>query len=238
MRCFSGVHICRGPFMILITAVCLPFNNTDGVWCRESPNEVSPFTEHWGQPKHPAPLPERSCSRPCRRRRLRWIHSAREHHAPLPWLEQTDVWERHATWTTCAARWLQGDEPGRNPMCEIPHLARLNRRDNLFRFVLILFLFRQTAEVPWLRSILQTSDVIRCDLASWIQFLFLLFQIQDGSWHESRFFFHTQDSRQLPIVDIQILPAPRPSSQRHIEIGPVCFFWHQRPWCVACAHEH
>lgn len=59
-----------------------------------------------------------------------------------------------------------------------------------------------------------------------IRFLFLFFQIQDGSWHESHFFFHTQDSRQLPIVDIQTFPAPRPSSQRHIEISPVCFFWH------------
>uniref|UniRef100_A0A3B5JYP9 Fibrillar collagen NC1 domain-containing protein n=2 Tax=Takifugu rubripes TaxID=31033 RepID=A0A3B5JYP9_TAKRU len=49
-------------------------------------------------------------------------------------------------------------------------------------------------------------------------------KIQDGSWHESHFFFHTQDSRQLPIVDIQTFPAPRPSSQRHIEISPVCFF--------------
>lgn len=61
---------------------------------------------------------------------------------------------------------------------------------------------------------------------------FFLFQIQDGSWHESHFFFHTQDSRQLPIVDIQTFPAPRPTTQRHIEISPVCFFWHQYPCCV------
>lgn len=52
-------------------------------------------------------------------------------------------------------------------------------------------------------------------------------QIQDGSWHQSRFFFHTQDSRQLPIVDMQEFPTSQPSGQRHIEIGPVCFLWHQ-----------
>lgn len=52
----------------------------------------------------------------------------------------------------------------------------------------------------------------------------ILFQIQDGSWHQSRFFFHTQDSRQLPIVDIQEFPTSQPNSQQHIEMGPVCFF--------------
>lgn len=91
----------------------------------------------------------------------------------------------------------------------------------------------QTAEVPWIRSVLFKH------LHSWLHsiwFLFLLFQIQDGSWHESHFFFHTQDSRQLPIVDIQTFPAPRPSSQRHVEISPVCFFWHWHPCHVACAH--
>lgn len=55
----------------------------------------------------------------------------------------------------------------------------------------------------------------------------ILFQIQDGSWHQSRFFFHAQDSRQLPVVDIQEYPTSQPNSQRHIEIGPVCFLWHQ-----------
>uniref|UniRef100_A0A8D3BG05 Fibrillar collagen NC1 domain-containing protein n=2 Tax=Scophthalmus maximus TaxID=52904 RepID=A0A8D3BG05_SCOMX len=48
-------------------------------------------------------------------------------------------------------------------------------------------------------------------------------KIQDGSWHQSRFFFHTQDSRQLPIVDVQESPTSQPNSQRHLEIGPVCF---------------
>lgn len=63
----------------------------------------------------------------------------------------------------------------------------------------------------------------------------LLFQMQDGSWHESHFFFHTQDSRQLPIVDIQTFLAPWPRTQRHLEISPVCFFWPQHPCCVpAC----
>ena len=48
-------------------------------------------------------------------------------------------------------------------------------------------------------------------------------QIQDGSWHQSSFVFHTQDSRQLPIVDMQELPAPQTKSQQHLEVGPVCF---------------
>uniref|UniRef100_A0A3Q3K7G5 Fibrillar collagen NC1 domain-containing protein n=1 Tax=Monopterus albus TaxID=43700 RepID=A0A3Q3K7G5_MONAL len=48
-------------------------------------------------------------------------------------------------------------------------------------------------------------------------------KIQDGSWHQSRFFFHTQDSRQLPIVDIQEFPTSQPNSQRYIEVSPVCF---------------
>ncbi|KAK5930509.1 hypothetical protein CgunFtcFv8_026737 [Champsocephalus gunnari] len=48
-------------------------------------------------------------------------------------------------------------------------------------------------------------------------------KIQDGSWHQSRFFFHSQDSRQLPIVNIQEFPTSQPTSQRRIEIGPVCF---------------
>ncbi|TNN47180.1 Collagen alpha-1(XXIV) chain [Liparis tanakae] len=49
-------------------------------------------------------------------------------------------------------------------------------------------------------------------------------EIQDGRWHQSRFFFHTQDSRQLPIVDIQEFPTSRSnSSERYIEISPVCF---------------
>lgn len=65
----------------------------------------------------------------------------------------------------------------------------------------------------------------------------ILFQIQDGSWHQSRFFFHTQDSRQLPIVDIQEFPTSQPNSQQHIEMGPVCFFWHQHHCRVTSVHE-
>uniref|UniRef100_A0A3Q3DSQ8 Fibrillar collagen NC1 domain-containing protein n=2 Tax=Hippocampus comes TaxID=109280 RepID=A0A3Q3DSQ8_HIPCM len=48
-------------------------------------------------------------------------------------------------------------------------------------------------------------------------------KIQDGSWHQSHFFFHTQESHQLPIVDIVEIPTPGPNVQRHIEVGPVCF---------------
>lgn len=64
----------------------------------------------------------------------------------------------------------------------------------------------------------------------WFLFFFappVLPQIQDGSWHQSRFFFHTQDSRQLPIVHIQDFPTSQPSRQQHVEVGPVCFLWHQ-----------
>lgn len=62
-------------------------------------------------------------------------------------------------------------------------------------------------------------------------------KIQDGSWHQSRFFFHTQDSRQLPIVDIQEFPTSQPNSQQHIEIGPVCFLWHQHHRPVTYSHK-
>uniref|UniRef100_A0A3Q2Q4T6 Fibrillar collagen NC1 domain-containing protein n=1 Tax=Fundulus heteroclitus TaxID=8078 RepID=A0A3Q2Q4T6_FUNHE len=48
-------------------------------------------------------------------------------------------------------------------------------------------------------------------------------EIQDGSWHQSHFFFHTQDSRQLPIVDIQEFSSSLLHYQRPIETGPVCF---------------
>lgn len=79
---------------------------------------------------------------------------------------------------------------------------------------------------------------------TWMTFVFciffpplILFQIQDGSWHQSRFFFHTQDSRQLPIVDIQEFPPSQPNSQRHIEISPVCFLWQQRLCHVTYLHE-
>uniref|UniRef100_A0A3B3DBU8 Fibrillar collagen NC1 domain-containing protein n=2 Tax=Oryzias melastigma TaxID=30732 RepID=A0A3B3DBU8_ORYME len=48
-------------------------------------------------------------------------------------------------------------------------------------------------------------------------------KIQDGSWHQSRFIFHTQESQQLPIVDIQEVPASQLDRQQHMEIGPVCF---------------
>lgn len=48
-------------------------------------------------------------------------------------------------------------------------------------------------------------------------------KIQDGSWHLSHFSLHTQDSRQLPIVDFQELPSSHPGSQRRLDVGPVCF---------------
>lgn len=48
-------------------------------------------------------------------------------------------------------------------------------------------------------------------------------EIRDGSWHQSRFLFQTQDAQQLPIVDIQSVHPSRPGDQRHVEVGPVCF---------------
>uniref|UniRef100_A0AAZ3P7Y4 Fibrillar collagen NC1 domain-containing protein n=1 Tax=Oncorhynchus tshawytscha TaxID=74940 RepID=A0AAZ3P7Y4_ONCTS len=48
-------------------------------------------------------------------------------------------------------------------------------------------------------------------------------RIQDGSWHQSRFFFHTQDSYELPIIDIQEQPLSQSNDLRHLEVGPVCF---------------
>lgn len=40
--CFKAGGIVE---VVFVTIMFLPFI-TDGVWCRESPDEVSPFTEH------------------------------------------------------------------------------------------------------------------------------------------------------------------------------------------------
>uniref|UniRef100_A0A3P9QAZ1 Fibrillar collagen NC1 domain-containing protein n=3 Tax=Poecilia reticulata TaxID=8081 RepID=A0A3P9QAZ1_POERE len=48
-------------------------------------------------------------------------------------------------------------------------------------------------------------------------------KIQDGSWHQSHFFFLTQDSRQLPITDIQEFSSSLLNHRQHLETGPVCF---------------
>lgn len=60
---------------------------TDGVWCRQSPNEISPLAEHRGQPPHHAPLQEPAF----RRLRLHEVHAAGGHQSSLLRLEQTDV---------------------------------------------------------------------------------------------------------------------------------------------------
>lgn len=109
----------------LITLVFL-LSAADGVWCRESPNEVSPFTEYRGQPQHHSPLPKWFSLRHHRQLQLRWIHTAGQHYTSVSWLEQTDVWERHTTWTTCATRWVQGDEPDRELIQQIIGLNRLD----------------------------------------------------------------------------------------------------------------
>lgn len=165
---------------------------TDGVWRRESPNEVSPSPEYRGQSQRHAPLPKWSSAR---RRRIR---AATERRAPVSRLEQTDVRERHGTWTAHAARRVRGNyERDREPISFMEY-----------------FMKRVTS--IW-------------NMNHFFFFFLSLFQIQDGRWHQSRFFFHTQDSRQLPIVDIQEFPTSRSnSSERYIEISPVCFLWHRR----------
>ncbi|TKS74238.1 Collagen alpha-1(XXIV) chain [Collichthys lucidus] len=55
-------------------------------------------------------------------------------------------------------------------------------------------------------------------------------KIQDGSWHQSRFFFHTQDSRQLPIVDVQEFPPSQPNTQ-------CCFCCQRFPSGVRCSSD-
>uniref|UniRef100_A0A8C9NIW0 Fibrillar collagen NC1 domain-containing protein n=2 Tax=Serinus canaria TaxID=9135 RepID=A0A8C9NIW0_SERCA len=47
--------------------------------------------------------------------------------------------------------------------------------------------------------------------------------IEDGSWHKTQFFFHTQDTNQLPVVQINALPHLKPGQQHFIESGSVCF---------------
>uniref|UniRef100_A0A3B3R5H0 Fibrillar collagen NC1 domain-containing protein n=2 Tax=Paramormyrops kingsleyae TaxID=1676925 RepID=A0A3B3R5H0_9TELE len=50
-------------------------------------------------------------------------------------------------------------------------------------------------------------------------------KIQDGSWHQSHFFFRTQDSQKLPVVNFQVFPAAQQGYHRRqdLEVGPVCF---------------
>lgn len=50
-----------------------------------------------------------------------------------------------------------------------------------------------------------------------------MLQIEDGSWHKTRFFFHTQDTNQLPVVQVNALPHLKPGQQHFIESGSVCF---------------
>lgn len=50
-----------------------------------------------------------------------------------------------------------------------------------------------------------------------------VFQIEDGSWRKTQFFFHTQDTNQLPVVQVNALPHLKPGQQHFIESGSVCF---------------
>uniref|UniRef100_A0A8D0HJK9 Fibrillar collagen NC1 domain-containing protein n=1 Tax=Sphenodon punctatus TaxID=8508 RepID=A0A8D0HJK9_SPHPU len=47
--------------------------------------------------------------------------------------------------------------------------------------------------------------------------------IQDGSWHKTQFLFHTQDTNQLPVVQVHTFPHLKPGQQHYIESGSVCF---------------
>uniref|UniRef100_H9GJU7 Fibrillar collagen NC1 domain-containing protein n=1 Tax=Anolis carolinensis TaxID=28377 RepID=H9GJU7_ANOCA len=47
--------------------------------------------------------------------------------------------------------------------------------------------------------------------------------IQEGSWRKTQFLFHTQDTNQLPIVQVNKFPHLRQGQQRYIESGSVCF---------------
>ncbi|GCB75668.1 hypothetical protein scyTo_0020385, partial [Scyliorhinus torazame] len=48
-------------------------------------------------------------------------------------------------------------------------------------------------------------------------------KIQDGTWQQTQFLFHTQVVDRLPIVEIQGLPRLSPAKQYRVEIGLVCF---------------
>lgn len=223
MRCGFAFTSFRVLFTSQITAPFLLFHNTDGVWSWESPNEVSPFTEHWGQPKHPAPLPERSSSRPSRQLQLHWICSAREHHASLSWLEQTDVWERHVTWTRCATGWLQGDEPGRKLMCEIPHLSETKQTWQLVLFHAYPFIT------------LWGVFFLHCDFISPISFL----SLSDPRWQLAQVTFFLPHSGQPSATycrhtDISCATAQYSALHRNqpslLLLTPASLLW-------ACLHE-
>uniref|UniRef100_A0A2D4M707 Fibrillar collagen NC1 domain-containing protein n=1 Tax=Micrurus spixii TaxID=129469 RepID=A0A2D4M707_9SAUR len=47
--------------------------------------------------------------------------------------------------------------------------------------------------------------------------------IQDGNWHKTQFFFHTQDTNQLPVVQVHPFSHLNQGQQRYIESGLVCF---------------
>uniref|UniRef100_A0A4W3J7W0 Fibrillar collagen NC1 domain-containing protein n=2 Tax=Callorhinchus milii TaxID=7868 RepID=A0A4W3J7W0_CALMI len=47
--------------------------------------------------------------------------------------------------------------------------------------------------------------------------------VQDGRWHQTHFFFHTQEPNQLPIIGVYNLPQRKPGIHYHLEVGPVCF---------------
>uniref|UniRef100_A0A670YAT1 Fibrillar collagen NC1 domain-containing protein n=2 Tax=Pseudonaja textilis TaxID=8673 RepID=A0A670YAT1_PSETE len=47
--------------------------------------------------------------------------------------------------------------------------------------------------------------------------------IQDGNWHKTQFFFHTQETNQLPVVQVRPFSHLNQGQQRYIESGLVCF---------------
>lgn len=225
---------------------------TDGIRCRKSPNEVSPFTEQWGHSQHHTPLPEWSTERPGRQLQLHRTRTQRKSQTSVSWLEQTDLWERLLTWTGCASRWLQGNKLRFNKCLFFCWHAKFQYVNILRRYHSLCLISLETC-FPLTELIFNiicctfyTSNgkmdfiafntFCKCWISVTAFFLLLSIscQIQDGSWHQSRFFFHTQDSRQLPIIDLQEFPT-QPNSQRHKESSPVCFLWHQHHCPVALA---
>jgi len=72
---------------------------------------------------------------------------------------------------------------------------------------------------------LSTASICVLNLIFDVNLIFCLcvLQIQDGSWHKTQFFFHTQDTNQLPVVQVHTLPHLKPGQQHFIESGLVCF---------------
>lgn len=86
---------------------------------------------------------------------------------------------------------------------------------------------------------LSTASICVLNLIFDVNLIFCLcvLQIQDGSWHKTQFFFHTQDTNQLPVVQVHTLPHLKPGQQHFIESGLVCFLWVLCPGSFASVQD-